>query len=146
MLIKRIYGRDSTLYKKNAMIAAEYDESERSYLQQLQNYEGMRMSLSQIEMQIEQGKESLLDVRHQALTEEQKHIVNLKNAVEQLQVSITTWEQNYLLMAPISGKLTFMSVWSNNQNVASGESVFVIAPDEGALPMGKALLPGSRLR
>ena len=132
MLIKRIYGRDSTLYKKNAMIAAEYDESERSYLQQLQNYEGMRMSLSQIEMQIEQGKESLLDVRHQALTEEQKHIVNLKNAVEQLQVSITTWEQNYLLMAPISGKLTFMSVWSNNQNVASGESVFVIAPDEGA--------------
>jgi hypothetical protein len=65
MLIKRIYGRDSTLYKKNAMIAAEYDESERSYLQQLQGYEGMRMSLSQIEMQIEQGKESLLDVtRH----------------------------------------------------------------------------------
>ena len=141
MLIKRIYGRDSTLYKKNAMIAAEYDESERSYLQQLQNYEGMRMSLSQIEMQIEQGKESLLDVQHQALTEEQKHIVNLKNTVEQLQVSITTWEQSYLLVAPISGKLTFMSVWSNNQNVASGESVFVIAPDEGALPMGKALLP-----
>ena len=58
-----------TLYKKNAMIAAEYDESERSYLQQLQGYEGMRMSLSQIEMQIEQGKESLLDVQHQALTE-----------------------------------------------------------------------------
>ena len=108
MLIKRIYGRDSTLYKKNAMIAAEYDESERSYLQQLQGYEGMRMSLSQIEMQIEQGKESLLDVQHQALTEEQKHIVNLKNTVEQLQVSITTWEQSYLLVAPISGKLTFM--------------------------------------
>ena len=60
------------------MIAAEYDESERSYLQQLQGYEGMRMSLSQIEMQIEQGKESLLDVQHQALTEEQKHIVNLE--------------------------------------------------------------------
>ena len=132
MLINRIYGRDSTLYKKNAMIAAEYDESERSYLQQLQGYEGMRMSLSQIEMQIEQGKESLLDVQHQALTEEQKHIVNLKNTVEQLQVSITTWEQSYLLVAPISGKLTVMSVWSNNQNVTSGE---------GALPMGKALLP-----
>lgn len=45
------------------------------------------MSLSQIEMQIEQGKESLLDVQHHALTEEQKHIVNLKNTVEQLQIS-----------------------------------------------------------
>ena len=77
------------------MIAAEYDESERNYLQHLQSYEGMRMSLSQIGMQIEQGKENLLDVRHVALTEEQKYRVNLKNAVEQLQVSITTWEQSY---------------------------------------------------
>ena len=140
-LIKRIYGRDSILYRRNAMIAAEYDESERNYLQHLQSYEGMRMSLSQIGMQIEQGKENLLDVRHMALTEEQKYRVNLKNAVEQLQVSITTWEQSYLLTAPISGKLTFMSVWSNNQNVASGESVFVIASEEEALPVGKALLP-----
>lgn len=139
--VKRIYGRDSVLYKQQAMIAAEYDESERSYLQHLQSYEGMRMSLSQIEMQIEQGKESLLDISHQALTEEQKYVVNLKNAVEQLQVSITTWEQNYLLAAPISGKLTYMSVWSNNQNVTSGESVFVIAPNEDAQPVGKALLP-----
>lgn len=140
-LIKRIYERDSILYRRNAMIAAEYDESERNYLQHLQSYEGMRMSLSQIGMQIEQGKENLLDVRHQALTEEQKYAVNLKSAVEQLQVSITIWEQNYLLTAPISGKLTFMSVWSNNQNVTSGESVFVIASDEGSQPLGKALLP-----
>lgn len=140
-LIKRIYGRDSLLYERKAMVAAEYDESERNYLQHLQSYEGMRMSLSQIEMQLEQGKENLLDISHQALTEEQKHMVNLKNAVEQLRVSIATWEQNYLLLAPISGKLTFMSVWSNNQNVTSGESVFVIAPSEGAQPVGKALLP-----
>lgn len=139
--IKRMYGRDSLLYKKQIMMAAEYDESERNYLQHLQSYEGMRMSLSQIEMQIEQGKNELLDISHQALTEERKYMVNLKNAVEQLQVSITAWEQNYILAAPVAGKLTFMSVWSKNQNVTAGESVFVIAPEEEALPVGKALLP-----
>ena len=140
-LVDRIYERDSILYACKAMIAAEYDESGRNYLQSLQGYEGMRMSLIQINMQIEQSKGNILDIRHQTLTEEQRHTVNLKNAIEQLQVGISSWEQQYLLTAPISGKITFMSVWSQNQNVTVGESVFVIAPSQGMQPIGKALLP-----
>lgn len=140
-LVDRIYERDSILYACKAMIAAEYDESGRNYLQSLQGYEGMRMSLIQINMQIEQSKGNILDIRHQTLTEEQRHTVNLKNAIEQLQVGISSWEQQYLLTAPISGKITFMSVWSQNQNVTAGESVFVIAPSQGMQPIGKALLP-----
>ena len=141
MLVNRIYERDSILYACKAMIAAEYDESSRNYLQSLQGYEGMRMSLIQINMQIEQNKGSILDIRHQTLTEEQKHTVDLKNAIEQLQVGISSWEQQYLLTAPISGKVSFMSVWSQNQNVTAGESVFVIAPSQEMQPIGKALLP-----
>ena len=34
-----------------------------------------------------------------------------------------------------------MSVWSQNQNVTAGESVFVIAPSQEMQPIGKALLP-----
>ena len=128
-LVDRIYERDSILYACKAMIAAEYDESGRNYLQSLQGYEGMRMSLIQINMQIEQSKGNILDIRHQTLTEEQRHTVNLKNAIEQLQVGISSWEQQYLLTAPISGKIT------------AGESVFVIAPSQGMQPIGKALLP-----
>lgn len=140
-LVKRIYERDSILYACKAMIAAEYDESGRNYLQSLQSYEGIRMSLIQINAQIEQYKGNILDICHQTLTEEQKYTVNLKNAIEQLQVGISTWEQQYLLTAPIPGKVTFMSVWSQNQNVIAGESIFVIAPLEEMQPIGKALLP-----
>lgn len=141
VIANRIYGRDSTLYTNNAMIAAEYDVSQRSYLQSLQSRESSKMSLNQISMQIEQNKENLLDIHRQALTEEQKYTVDLQNAIEQLRVQITSWEQRYLLTAPITGKLTFMSVWSDNQNVQSGESVFVIAPAKESQPIGKALLP-----
>lgn len=140
-LAKRIYERDSILYTRKVMSPAEYDDAKRSYLQQRQNHGGIRMSLSQIDMQIEQGRETLLDIRHQALTEEQKYVVNLKNAIEQFQVSIASWEQHYLLIAPISGRLNYMSVWSRNQNVNSNESLFVIAPKESSPPIGKALLP-----
>lgn len=141
VLAKRMYGRDSTLYKRNAMIAAEYDQSERSYLQNLQSKESSRMSLTQVNMQIEQGRENLLDISRQAQTEEQKYAMELKNTTEQLKVQITAWEQHYLLIAPITGNLTFMSVWSRNQNVETGETVFVVAPAASSSPVGKALLP-----
>lgn len=141
VLAKRIYGRDSILYLRKVIIDNEYDESERNYLQHQQTHEGMRMSLSQISMQIEQERSTLLDLSHQALAEEQKYSINLKNAIEQLQVDITSWEQHYLLIAPIAGKLTFMSVWSENQNVTSNESLFVISPKTESKAIGKALLP-----
>lgn len=141
ILAKRIYSRDSILYTRKVIMDNEYDEAQRSYLQHQQSHEGMRMSLSQINMQIIQDKENILDLHHQALTEEQKYSINLKNAIEQLQTGITAWEQHYLLIAPISGNLTFMSVWSDNQYISSGESLFVIAPMTDSKPIGKALLP-----
>lgn len=142
--INRIYKRDSILYKKNAMIAAEYDQSQRDYLQSLQSRESSSMSLNQITTQLIQSRGNILDIQRQASIEEQKHIVDLKNAIEQLHVQLISWEQHYLLVAPISGKITFMSIWSNNQNVMAGETVFVIAPLAESHPVGKALLPLQR--
>lgn len=141
VLTKRIYSRDSILYVRRVIMDNEYDLAQRSYLQNRQAYAGMRMSLSQISMQIDQDKEALLDLHHQALTEEQKYTINLKNATEQLQAEMASWEQRYLLVAPITGKLTFLSVWNNNQHVSVDESLFIIAPDEGAKARGRALLP-----
>ena len=99
------------------------------------------MSLTQIAMQIGQDKENLLDVHRQATEEEQKHRIELKNATEQLSVGLTSWEQHYLLVAPVAGKVTLMSVWSSNQYVESNMTVFVVAPFGNPRPMGKALLP-----
>lgn len=141
VLTKRIYSRDSILYARKVIMDNEYDMAQRDYLKNRQNHEGMLMSLNQIGMQIDQDKETMLDLHHQASTEKQRYIVNLKNATEQLQAEIMSWRQRYLLVAPISGRLTFMSVWSENQHVAIDESLFVIAPDINAKPLGKALLP-----
>lgn len=141
VLAKRMYSRDSILHTRKVIMDDEYDEAQRNFLQHCQSNEGIRMSLSQIEMQIEQDRGYLLDLHHQALMEEQKYSINLKNTIEQPQSDIIAWEKHYLLVAPISGKLTFMSVWSDNQYVTSGESLFVIASLTGSQPVGRALLP-----
>lgn len=135
------YKRDSILYHRNAMIISEFEESGSRYLQSLQSRESSRMALTQTSIQIEQAKEILLDIRKQALEEEQTQAVNLKNATEELSAQLSSWEQDYVLKAPVAGRVTFLSVWSSNQNVESGATVFVVAPEKESLPLGQALLP-----
>lgn len=141
VLAYRMYERDSILFRRNVMIAAEFEESGSRYLQKLQAKESSRMSITQIAIQIEQGKESLLDLRRQALNESQQYELAVRNSAEQLAAQLMAWEKQYVLKSPISGKVTFMTVWSPNQNVAVDETVMVVAPDRETPPVGKALLP-----
>lgn len=140
-LARSAYLRDSTLYHRQAMIITEFEQSGSKYLQSLQAKESARMAMTQVAMQIEQSNEALLDLRKQAFEEEQSQAVNLKNAVEQLMAQLYSWEQRYVLKSPVGGKITFQRVWSPNQNVEAGETVFVVAPQGGSASIGKALLP-----
>ena len=68
----------------------------------------------------------MLDIRKQAYDEEQSRRTDLKNAIGQLAAQLSAWEHSYLLKSPVRGKVTFMTVWSRNQNVKAGETVFTI--------------------
>ena len=63
------------------------------------------------------------------------------NTVASLQVALTEWETNYLLMSPVNGTIAFMQLWKPNQNVEARETIFVVIPKDAVQPTGKALLP-----
>lgn len=141
---QNIFGRDSVLLSKNVISNNEYDLSKSSFLQNKQTYLSFNASIKQTELQLIQGKESLLDLRQQATEFERKYTLSLQNALEALQAQIKAWQHDYLLQSPIDGIVTQMGVWSNNQNVAVGEAVFTIIPTHANSPKGKALLPVQR--
>jgi HlyD family secretion protein len=57
---------------------------------------------------------------------------------------IQTWEMNYVLIAPIDGKITFTRFWTTYQNISTGEEVFNIIPTKKSDMLGKVYLPISR--
>lgn len=141
ILNHNMYRRDSTLYYRNAMTISEFEESGNLFLQNKQVLISSEMSLIQNDIQKKQSIENLMDLERQAVEEEESVKVALKNAMEQLLAQLVAWRQSYLLQSPIAGKVTLMSAWSVNQNVESGETVFVVAPLEESKSIGKALLP-----
>jgi HlyD family secretion protein len=100
-----------------------------------------------MQIQIGQLKESLLDTKQQDIEKRNELHTQLQSLILQLKTGIQEWELNYVLRAPIDGKISFTKYWIENQNVSSGEEVFTIVPTAVTTPflvIGKAMLPIAR--
>lgn len=138
---RSIFLRDSSLFVKAVISENEYEVSKNSFLQSKQAYLSFNASLKQSELQSMQGEESLLDLQQQASEMESKYSLSLHNATEALNAQIRVWAHDYLMASPITGIVNQMGVWSNNQNVNAGETVFTVIPSGQDKPKGKAMLP-----
>jgi HlyD family secretion protein len=161
ILVQKQYRRDSVLNVKGVISDEELETSKNAYLQSLLSQENMHSSLNSIQIQIGQLKESSLDMEQQDIEKLNELQTQLQSLVSQLNTGIGEWELNYVLRAPIDGKIAFTKYWIENQNVSSGEEVFTIVPVPHAIPFyekeekenspasqnqltGKAMLPIAR--
>ncbi len=73
-------------------------------------------------------------------TSKQKELLELDNTVAQqkgealqmlqtLMSGIETWKQNYVLHAPVSGRLSFAEPWQEQQSVATGQEIMTVEPE-----------------
>ena len=138
------YRRDSTLYAAGVIAKEELEKSQSNYLQSRLSEENMRSTLNNMQIQIAQLKEQLLDAGHQNIETLNGLQTQLQSLITQLKTEIQSWELNYVLMAPIDGKITFTNYWVSNQNVSAGETVFTIIPTGDIQVIGKASLPIAR--
>lgn len=138
---KSIFNRDSVLFTKEVISENDYEVSKNSFLQTKQAYISFNASLKQSELQLMQGEENLLDLHQQTSEMESKYRLSLHNATEALNAQIKTWEHDFLMVSPITGIVNQMGIWSNNQNVTAGETVFSVIPFGQDRPKGKAMLP-----
>lgn len=136
-----IFRRDSTLFARGLLSNDDYDVSRRSFLQAEQTYMAFGTTLTQTQLQLIQSETSLLDLRQQASELESRYRLALLAAMEALFAQTKAWERDYLLISPVNGQVSFMGIWSSNQNVQSGDVIFTVIPDGGTIPTGKAMLP-----
>jgi len=144
VIVQKQYSRDSLLHTRGVIADQDLETTKNTFLQSLASRENMHSSLQNMQIQIGQLKESLLDTEEQGTEKLNSLQTQLQSLVSQLKTGIEDWELNYVLQAPIDGKITFTSYWVENQNVTAGGAVFTIIPN-GIIPMiGKALLPVAR--
>jgi len=140
-LSKKQFVRDSQLYRQEVIPALEYERSQATILSKKQSLEGARLNLSSTAIDIEKLKQSIIDTRLEQESQSKKLKEDLINSYNQLVSSLSAWEKTYLLIAPSSGRLTYMEVWSNLQEVKSGDRLFTINPENRGSVFAQLTLP-----
>lgn len=138
------YRRDSILHKNGLLSDEVLENTFAQYLQGQLSLESMHSTLENLQIQIGQMRELLLDTEYQYVDKKNTLETELKSLTTQLLTEIQTWEMNYVLIAPIPGKIAFTNYWIENQNIMSGEIAFNVVPPTSDILLGKAFLPTER--
>lgn len=134
-------SRAKELFKMGLISKEDLENRESEYLLKNNNLENAKANLVSIELQKSQLNRSLFELDMELKEKTKDLILNLKESYKNLFSRILQWEKSYLIRSPISGQVSFLSYWSENQYIKSGERVFAIVPIEKSKLIGKVTLP-----
>ncbi|MDA3929066.1 MAG: HlyD family efflux transporter periplasmic adaptor subunit [Prolixibacteraceae bacterium] len=139
------YQRDSLLYNLDlpAIASAEYNHSEQLFLQKKSAYIGFVATVNKAELDILQMNENIVELQMQYEQEILNGEMEVKENMQLLLSQIKLWEENYLIISPIAGIVTFTNYWSQNQFIPSGERMASIVPEGAEFIIGRAIIPSN---
>lgn len=140
-LSEKAFARDSTLFHKLTISESEYEKGRQLYLAKISSFIGFEASLKSSEASILQMEENTVELQMQHEKDLTQYHLTLDEAKLNLENTIKQWEERYLVTSPIKGKITFTSVWSENQEVKPGELIGTVIPQGNLNIIAKAIIP-----
>lgn len=140
-LIEKDYNRFNTLFASQSISAKEFEDKKREFLSAKRNYESIKITNINNKLTINNLEKNKLQLQMQAYQEIEKFEQALNQSMQALKSQIETWEQTYLLKAPIDGKVSLFNYWAVNQNLKQGDEVVSIVPTEKQEIIAKLFLP-----
>ncbi|MEO6177414.1 MAG: HlyD family efflux transporter periplasmic adaptor subunit [Flavobacterium circumlabens] len=140
-LQKNEIARFETLFNKGIISAQEMEAKKLGYLQAQKSYKNLLTSISQLRSSLIDNSKLSQNSQISGTKEEVTLGRNMAQSFYQLKKVIKDWELDYALKSSVSGVVTFLQVWTENQNINVGDNVFSIIPDTRNGFVGKVKAP-----
>jgi HlyD family secretion protein len=138
------YRRDSLLFMSNVIPESEYEQSHQALIRINIELQQVRLDHSGKSIEMAEKNQLLQDYRIKRIEEKDKLISVLNESFLNLQAQIKIWENNYLLLSPFDGFVTFTRYWNENQVVTKDEPVMNVVPYETGSYLGRINLKMQR--
>jgi multidrug resistance efflux pump len=138
------FRRDSSLFISKVIPESELENSRQSLIGINIELQQVRLDYSGKLIEIAEKNQLLQDYRIKKLEEGEKLISILDESFMNLKAQIHIWENNYLLISPIDGVVSFTRFWKANQSVVKDEPVVNIIPRETGSFLGRINLKMQR--
>ncbi|MFA6057244.1 MAG: HlyD family efflux transporter periplasmic adaptor subunit [Taibaiella sp.] len=125
---QRQFAADSSLLNAKVISRVEYEESQKRMLDQQMNSGNNRTVSLQNKLQESEYAKNIALTTLQKQSEANDLLQKMKAAIRSFQGAFAQWEQNYVLKSPTAGKVSFFTIWKENQFVTAGEGIMMIIP------------------
>ncbi len=140
-LAERAHQRNETLFKEEVVSEADLEASRAEMLTKRDTWQELLSMVAANRISLGRIAEQIVDLELKFREAQSGYLNNLEHAHSRLLAALASWEQQFLLVAPVSGTVTFTRFWSVNQNVEAGEKVLTVLPSESGEMIGKISLP-----
>jgi len=124
------YVRDSTLYMSKVSSESEYENSKQIFNKSKLELQEVRLDQSEKIIALAEKRQTLQDYRIKREETRQNLSSVLKESFLNLTAQIKIWYNDYLMVSPVEGTVTYTRFWSTNQPVVKDEPVLSIVPFE----------------
>lgn len=136
-----IYNREKSLYDSKVNSKYDLETNEQTFINKKQDLLQLNTNIALAEIENSQLQGSVKKLTTQQIQEKNQIITDLKSSYRELKTTLNNWEQNYVLISPQKGIVTFNSFWKQNQYVKAGDKVLAIVPENSGKFIGKIKLP-----
>ena len=140
-LVSRDFDRNQALLKKGAITEKNLEDVEFRLLEVKRQYQGTLLNISEVKINIVEGQRLIDGYEVQIMDRTQSLKLAMFSSFKRLQSSVDAWDRNYLLRAPITGRISLFDYWSENQFISQFDEVFTVVAEQEGDRIGKVLLP-----
>lgn len=140
-LSEKDHARYASLLQNASISMKEFEDRKRDYLSAKRNYETVRINSINNTISMSNLEKNLLQLQILEYRENEKVVSALNQSIRNLRSEIGRWENNYLLKAPIDGKVSLFNYWAGNQNCREHERILNIVPFSKQKIIAKLFLP-----
>jgi len=138
------YKRDSSLFSNNVYSESDIEKSRQNLISINIELQQVRLDRSEKTLELAEKNQLLQDYRITRQEEKEKLKSILNESFQNLKAQLKIWKNNYLLVSPVEGTVTFTRFWSKNQSVVRDEPVLNIVPQNPGDYVGRINLKMQR--
>lgn len=140
-LAKKEFERNKEEFDQGLIAIKTFNEKEAVFLQQKQSYDNLESQIINFDIQIANLASQIAEIERNTEFQNSSKIIVVEENVNELLSSIDAWKKQYMLEAPISGKVSLMIFAEERQLFEIGKEILTIIPIRTKSMQGIAKLP-----
>ena len=136
---QQMFKRNKQLFERQILARGQFEKSQAEILQKQSDSKMSESALANNQIRMSAIEGEIIDLLEQHADQERTLRMSLLEGLISLKNDLASWEQRYLLRAPITGQVTFPTVLHENKYVQMAEVVMVVVPHSGDV-FGQMLL------